>query len=129
MSSGIAFRPEFRAGEDQDFFRRAMEKGSVFIWSAEAVVYEVVPPPRWKRTYMLRKALLRGAAASLQPNCGVLGITKSIIAIPAYIVALPFAVVLGHHRFMSVLVKLFDHLGKLLALMGLNPITDKYVTD
>src|SRR6267143_5775302 len=26
------FRPEFRTGEDQDFFRRMIERGHVFIW-------------------------------------------------------------------------------------------------
>src|SRR6266403_2286136 len=26
------FRPEFRTGEDQDFFRRIIEKGNIFIW-------------------------------------------------------------------------------------------------
>src|SRR5271157_640873 len=46
------FRPEFRTGEDQDFFRRLIEKGHVFIWCNEAVVYEVVPPTRWDRTFM-----------------------------------------------------------------------------
>jgi|HubBroStandDraft_5_1064220.scaffolds.fasta_scaffold00340_11 succinoglycan biosynthesis protein ExoM len=123
------FRPEFRAGEDQDFFRRMIDKGHSFIWSAEAVAYEVVPPVRWKRTYMLKKALLRGATAYLQPTCGALSIAKSAIAVPAYTIALPFALVLGHHRFMTVLVKLFDHLGKLLALVGINPIEEQYVTE
>jgi len=123
------FRPEFRAGEDQDFFRRMIEKGLVFIWSAEAVAYETVPPARWKRMYMLRKALLRGATAALQPSCGPLNIAKSIVAVVAYTVALPFAFLLGHHLFMTLLVKVFDHLGKLLALVGINPVKEQYVTD
>lgn len=123
------FRPQFRAGEDQDFFRRQMEQGRVFIWSAEAVVYEVVPPERWKRTYMLRKALLRGATARLQPSCGTLSIAKSVVAVLLYTIALPVALVLGHHRFMSLLIKLFDHLGKLLAVLGINPISEQYVTE
>ena len=49
------FKPEFRGGEDQDFFRRMIEKGHAFIWCEEAVAYEVVPPIRWQRVYMLRK--------------------------------------------------------------------------
>src|SRR5215472_2488267 len=52
------FRQQFRAGEDKDFFRRMIEKGHMFVWCNEAVVYEVVPPVRWKRTFMLRQALL-----------------------------------------------------------------------
>ena len=123
------FRSEFRAGEDQDFFRRMIKKGYVFIWSDQAVVYEVVSPSRWKRTYMLKKALLRGATAWLQPSCGALSIAKSVIAVPVYVTVLPLACILGHHRFMALLVRLFDHLGKLLALLGMNPIKEQYVTD
>jgi succinoglycan biosynthesis protein ExoM len=123
------FRAEFRAGEDQDFFRRQIEKGRNFIWSESAAVYEVVPPARWKRSYMLRKALLRGSTAAMQPSYGPVNIAKSIVAVPSYTVALPFALLLGHHRFMTLLVKLCDHLGKLLALAGVNPIQEQYVTD
>jgi len=42
---------------------------------------------------------------------------------------LPFALALGHHRFMTFLVKLFDHLGKLFALVDIRPVRDPYVTD
>jgi succinoglycan biosynthesis protein ExoM len=123
------FRPEFLTGEDQDFFRRMIERGHVFIWCDEAVAYEVVPPVRWKRSFMLRRALLCGRAAVIHPAFGALDIAKSVIAVPAYILALPFVLVLGHHRFMSLLVKLFDHLGKLFALLGISPVEEQYVTD
>jgi succinoglycan biosynthesis protein ExoM len=123
------FRPEFRAGEDQDFFRRKIEEGRVFIWSAEAEAFEVVPPARWKRTYLMKKALLRGATAGLQPDCGAASIAKSLIAVLVYAIALPFALVVGQHRFMTLLVKLCDHSGKLLISMGINPIRGEYVTD
>jgi len=129
IGNAAPFRPEFRAGEDQDFFRRKIEQGHVFVWSAEAEAYEVVPPARWKRIYLVRKALLRGATAGLQPSCGAISITKSAIAVPLYAVALPFALFLGQHRFMTLLVKLCDHLGKLLIKMGINPIREQYVTD
>jgi len=122
------FRPDFLTGEDQDFFRRMIEKGHLFVWCNEAVVYEVVPPVRWKRTFMLRRALLGGTVSVIEPTFGALAIAKSVIAVPAYTAALPFALVLGHHRFMILSVKLFEHLGKLLALMGIKPIR-AYVTD
>jgi succinoglycan biosynthesis protein ExoM len=48
------FRPEFRSGEDQDFFRRVIEKGYVFVWCDEAVAYEIVPPSRWSRSFLCR---------------------------------------------------------------------------
>jgi len=123
------FRPEFRAGSDQDAFRRLIGKGHVFIWCNEAVAYEVVPPVRWKRKFMLRRALLRGATARLHPTKVLAGILRSLVAVPVYALALPFCLLVGHHRFMLVLVKLFDHLGKLLAFVGINPIQQQYITD
>jgi glycosyltransferase involved in cell wall biosynthesis len=123
------FRPEFRTGEDQDFFRRMIQEKRVFIWCNEAVAYEVVPPIRWKRMFMLRRALLQGTAAVLHPSFGVRDIAKSVIAIPAYLAALPFALVWAHHRFMTLLIKLFDHIGRLLALVHINPIKEPYVTE
>ncbi len=123
------FRPEFRAGEDQDFFRRKMEQGLRFVWSGDAVVHEVLPRARWKRSYYVRKALLQGANAALQPDCGVVSILKSAIAAPLYVLALPLALLAGQHRFMTVLVKLCDHSGKLLGLMKINPIREEYVSD
>jgi glycosyltransferase involved in cell wall biosynthesis len=123
-----AFRPEFRVSEDVDFFRRAIEQGRVFIWSNEAVVYETVPPSRWKRVYLLRKALLRGACAALRPTVGVLDISKSAVAVLAYGLALPIVALFGQHKFMDLMVRLCHHLGKLLALLGINPIQEPYIT-
>jgi predicted glycoside hydrolase/deacetylase ChbG (UPF0249 family) len=123
------FRPEFRAGEDQDFFRRKIEEGRNFIWSADAEVFEVLPPARWKRMYYVRKALLQGANAAQQPDCGPVSIMKSMIAVALYTIGLPFALLAGQHRFMTLLVKLCDHLGKLLFLLHLNPIREEYVSD
>jgi glycosyltransferase involved in cell wall biosynthesis len=123
------FRPEFRAGEDQDFFRRKIEAGYVFIWSADAVVFETIPPARWKRSYILRKAALQGATAALQPSCGAVNIMKSLVAVPLYLAVLPFTLLAGQQYFMMLLVKICDHSGKLLMLMGINPIHEEYVSD
>ncbi len=121
------FRPEFRAGEDVDFFSRAIKQGRVFIWCNEAVVYETVPPSRWTRMHLLKKALLRGACAALRPTVGVSNITASIVAVVVYGLALPFVVLLGQHRFMDLMIRLCHHVGKLLALLGINPIAEPYV--
>jgi succinoglycan biosynthesis protein ExoM len=121
------FRPEFRAGEDQAFFRRKIGEGRRFIWCADAEAYEVVPPARWKRIYLIKKALLRGATAGL--HCDGIGIVKSVIAIPLYALAMPVALLFGQHYAMTLLVKLCDHLGKLLILMGINPIREQYVSE
>lgn len=123
------FRPEFRQGEDQDFFYRMIEKGHRFIWCNEAVAYEVVPPIRWKRTFMLKRALLRGSMEPKTPGFGARSILRSLVAVPIYLGFLPFAAMAGHHKFMRALVSLCDHLGKLLAVLGLNPIKKQYVTE
>jgi len=130
FSSGEeAFRPEFTGGSDKDFFIRMMDKGHRFVWCAEAVAYETVPPFRWKRTFMLKKALFRGAIAPSHVTFGARQIAKSLIAVPAYTVALPLALILGQHRFMDLTVKLFHHLGMLLALVGIRPVRGQYVME
>ena len=128
-NGGLPFKPEYRTGEDQEFFGRMIENGHVFIWCNEAVAYEVVPPIRWKRTFMLRRTLLRGSLSLLDRDFGALQIAKSVVAVPAYMAVLPLALVLGHHRFMSCLEKLFYHVGRLIALLGINPISEPYVTE
>jgi len=123
------FRAEFRTGEDQDFFRRMIDKGYVFVWCNEAVVYEVVPPTRWKRSFILRRALLRGAVSPHYETFGAPEIAKSLVATPIYAAGLPFAALCGQHRFMILLEKLCEHGGRLLALLGFNPVKEPYVTD
>ena len=125
-SSEPAFRREFGSGgEDQDFFRRMMERGHRFIWCDEAVVYEVVPPSRWNRRLIIQRALLRGRNTFRHPKRRFRNLLKSVIAVPAYALALPILFLAGHHRFMKYLVKLADHVGRLLASVGLNPVTDR----
>jgi succinoglycan biosynthesis protein ExoM len=123
------FRPEFLTGEDQDFFRRMIEKGHVFVWCHEALAYEIEPPSRWKPTFILRRALLRGKISIVHPTFGWRDIARSLAAVPFYTVALPFALMLGQGKFMNYLIRLFDHIGRLLALMGICPIKDSYVTE
>jgi succinoglycan biosynthesis protein ExoM len=122
------FRPEFRACEDLDFFTRAIERGYVFVWCDEAVVHEEIPSSRWTRSYLLKKALLRGSSAALMPSTDAFKVTKSFIAVLAYGFTLPFVALLGQHRFMDRLVRLCDHLGMVLAILGFNPIKEPYVT-
>ena len=62
------------------------------------------------------------------PTLGARGIAKSVIAVPGYTAALPFALALGHHQFMTLLVKLVSHIGRLLAILGIKPIK-AYVTE
>ena len=123
------FRPEFRGGEDTDFFGRMMDKGHRFIWCDEAIAYEVVPPIRWNRKFLLKRAMLRGANTTKYSNFGMGEVGKSLIAVPIYTIALPFAFIRGQHLFMDLLVRLCDHLGKILAVVGINPIKEYYVIE
>jgi hypothetical protein len=123
------FRPEFLTGEDQDFFRRMIGRGHSFVWCDEALTHEIIPPIRWKRSFMLRRALLRGKISISHPTSLIFEMTKSIFAVALYTMLLPLFLLLGQDAFMRYLVKIFDHLGKLLMSIGIDPIKEKYVTD
>ncbi len=124
------FNPEFGSGgEDQDFFRRMIAKGYVFKYCHEARVYEYIPPVRWKRTFLLKRALLRGKVSILPSTFSAFSIVKSAVAIPLYTASLPFLFPIGHHLFMKFLVKDFDHIGRILAFCGFDIVRQKYVTE
>lgn len=120
------FREEFGCGEeDQDFFRRAIDKGNVFLWCDEAIVYECVPPSRWTRRFMLSRALLRGSNSIRLRDNHHRSVSKSIVAVLVYSLSLPLFVILGHHYFMRYLVKLADHMGLLLGSLGFEPVRER----
>ena len=120
------FLPEFgTGGEDQDFFRRMIERGCKFVWCNEAIAYETVPPARCKRSYMLKRALLRGRNSLKHPKGRLKMIAKSTLAVPLYTVSLPLMLFSGHHGFMKISIKLCDHLGRVLTLLGINPIRER----
>jgi succinoglycan biosynthesis protein ExoM len=123
------FDPNFHRAGDQDFFRRMIAKGHVFMWCDEAVAYEVVPQSRWTRTFMLKRALLRGTIGMQHPKGRGRRVLKAIIAVPVYTFAMPFALLLGQHRFMYLLIRVFDHVAGLLTLVGLKPVKNQLVTD
>jgi glycosyltransferase involved in cell wall biosynthesis len=123
------FDPAFGSGgEDRDFFRKAIASGSVFVWCEEAPVYEAVPPDRWKRSVMMKRALLRGKVAFENRSSPPFDLLKSAAAIAVYLAGMPLFLILGQHVFMAYLVRTCDHLGKLLALMGIDLVKEKYVT-
>ena len=123
------FRPEHRTGEDQDFFGRMIEKGRVFVWCDEAVAWEVVPPIRWKRRFILKRTLFRGSLSPTDRDFGIRQVATSLVAVPVYIALLPVMALLGQHRAMSCLEKLLYHVGRLMALAGINPLRVPYVTE
>jgi len=120
------FRPEFgTGGEDMDFFRRMMQKGCGFVWCNEAVVHEAVPSSRWKRSYLLKRALLLGSNSAKHPKDRIRSAAKCLIAVPCYTVALPILAVFGQHLFVGYLSKLLYHTAWLLAFLGLPLVTQQ----
>jgi succinoglycan biosynthesis protein ExoM len=121
-----AFRSEFNtAGEDVDFFRRMMADGRTFVWSNEAVAHELVPAARCNRKYLLRRALLRGSNFHKHPTHRVRNAVKSLIAVPLYVMVLPFLFLFGQHVFLKYLIKLLDHSSRLLAYLGVSLVTQR----
>ena len=121
-----AFKPQFgTGGEDKDFFMRMTQQGRVFRWCNEGITYETVPPVRWKRTYMLKRAMLRGKNILKHPTGRIGLVARSVVAAPVYVLMLPFTLLLGQHVFMKYCIKFCDHAGRVLALLGLNPICER----
>ena len=120
------FRPEFgTGGEDVDFFQRMILAGNTFVWCNEAPAYEVVPPNRWTRRFMLKRALLRGRNNLKLGQDRARALLTSFVAVPAYTLVLPGALLLGQHVFMKYGIKFCDHLGRVLALFRLNPVKER----
>lgn len=126
--TGELFDPKFGSGgEDLDFSRRITQKGCVLRWCDEAPVYEQIFPARWKKAVLLKRALLRGKMALRHPRGRDVKILKALMAIPIYTMALPVLAILGQHLFMEYLIKVFDHAGSLLSLLGVNVSKQKYI--
>lgn len=129
LGEAAPFRVELRAGEDQEFFHRKMSEGYHFVWSDRAIVSEVIPPARCRRRYIMRRSLLQGACESSLPVHRFRSVLKSAVAVPVYGIILPFSLLVGGHRFVTILEKFSYHLGKLLMAVGINPIREEYVSD
>lgn len=121
------FAPAYgNGGEDVEFFKRLIERGASFVWCNESPVHELVPAERCQRRYFLRRALLRGqnekGLTSLSSIC------KSLVAVPVYVLILPFVLLAGQHWFMHFSIRLCDHAGKLAGVLGFKPLGEKYIT-
>lgn len=123
------FNIECLCGEDQDFFKRQIAAGKNFVWCHEAPAYEVVPPVRWKRTFLMRRALFRGVFAQRNHGLQPVRVLQAFISAPVFLAILPIALAFGQAAFMSCVFKLSFHTGRLCALFGYNPIQGPYVYD
>jgi hypothetical protein len=84
-----------------------------------------VPSSRCTRTYLLRRALLRGSNFPKHPENRIRNAVKSLIAVPLYALALPVLVLFGQHVFLKYLIKLLDHSSRLLAYLGVSVMTER----
>lgn len=120
------FDPAYgEGGEDLDFFRRMNAFGHRFVWCDEGIAYETVPPHRWTRGFLLHRAFLRGQNTFRQSGNRWKNVAKSLLAAPLYLLMLPVLLIAGHHWFMKYLIRLCDHLGRLLAVVRLNPVSQR----
>ena len=128
IKGGKWFDPSYGSGgEDRDFFRRMIEKCHKFIWCNEAPVFEIVPPHRWNKKILIKRALLRGKMALNSTHSNTRSVIYSIAAIGIYTCFLPISLIFGQHIFMNYLIKTCDHIGKVAAFLGLKLIDEKYV--
>jgi len=122
------FQPLCVEGSDQEYFKRMIQKGHSFVWCDGAVVYEVVPPARWKRSFLLRRALFRGVFSVRNHGFPLQLVAMSLFAAPAYAAVSSVALILGQAPFMKYLFKFSYHMGRILAALGFNPINRPYVS-
>lgn len=117
------FDPAFgrSGGSDVRFFDYMMQKGHVFVWSNDAVVYETVLPDRWTISFYVRRAVRKGGlSGSWIRKTGSSGrhFTFALAAACVYTAALPFAAMAGKHNGIKCLVKSAYHLAWLSGFFG-----------
>jgi glycosyltransferase involved in cell wall biosynthesis len=121
------FDPKYgrSGGGDAVFFKKMIQKGKIFVWCDEACVFEAIPPERQTRAYYVKRAFTRGMTEAWETRFLRPGNLRSIAAIVLYTAALPLLLLLGQHLFMKYAVKLCDHLGKILAYMGIAVVGER----
>lgn len=120
-------------GCDVDFFKRLMNKGHTFIWCNEAPVYERVPLARQSKMYFCKRAFLQGcislnyAFTKKNKTERAALLLKTTMAAAIYSLCLPLFRLTGTHVFMRYLVKDCHHIGRLLAMIGIRPVKNRYI--
>lgn len=112
-------------GGDVEFFERMLAIGKKFVWCDDAVVYEHIEKQRRNKRYYIKRAFTRGLANSVKYSLFSLGTIKSIVAIPLYILILPFTTLFGQHNSVKFSVKLCDHLGKILGYLKIRVVKER----
>ena len=112
-------------GEDDSFFENLICKGHKFVWSDEAIVYEVVPCSRLNIQYFIKRSRLIGYMTyryyrdtrSWHMNLYV--IIRSVFICIIYLLSLPFNLIRGFHYFADVLIRLNYHKAFIATSLGL----------
>ncbi|MCL2688739.1 MAG: glycosyltransferase [Chitinispirillia bacterium] len=128
FTQGLIFDKRFglSGGEDSDFFARALSQGYQFVWCDEAKVYEHVPKERCCAGYHIKRAFLRGALNARRSKSLLSApVLKSAAAVTVYSLISPILFLSGRHHFMRYLVKSCDHWGRLLGVLGIEPVKDR----
>ena len=68
---------------------------------------------------------MRGSGSASQQRDRMQALLGSATAVLAYVLALPFSIAAGEHRFMRTLLKACYYSGRLLALMNLSPVKER----
>ncbi|HPQ42803.1 MAG TPA: glycosyltransferase [Syntrophales bacterium] len=124
---GGSFDPAYgiSGGGDAVFFKRMMERGKIFVWSNDGIVYETVTPERQTRMYYVKRAFTRGMTAAWEHPFLSTGTVRSLFAIVIYTSILPFALLWGQPSFMKYLIKECDHISKILAYLGIKLVQER----
>lgn len=117
------FDPAFgrSGGSDVRFFDYVMQKGHVFVWCNEAVVFETVLPDRWTVSFYLRRAVRKGGLSGAwirKQGSSVRHLTFALAGACVYTGALPFAALMGRHNCIKCLVKSAYHVAWLSGFFG-----------
>jgi glycosyltransferase involved in cell wall biosynthesis len=124
---GGTFDPAYgrSGGGDAVFFKRMMEKGKIFVWSNEGIVYETVEPERQTRMYYVKRAFTRGMTEARDTPFMSMGTARSVSAVAVYSAVMPFSMLFGQHVFIRYLIKWCDHLSKILAYLGIRLVGER----
>ncbi len=125
------FPPEMgrTGGEDIEFFKRMIARGRVFVWCEEAVVYENIPPDRYRRLYYIEKSMrIGGLTGEMLKNGGLEKwkcLLRSVCAAVIYTISAVRGLLIGQYVFMKSSMKLTYHLSRIAGCFGFVPIRER----
>jgi succinoglycan biosynthesis protein ExoM len=109
-------------GEDTLYFNQLLVRGSRFVWCAEAIAWEFVPPERLGLRYALLRAFRGGQTVSMtpmllvpkRPALTVLSMMIALPQVPVHAVLAAFSALIRSPRWAYHLARATSAVGKLL---------------